>query len=159
ERDIFASSFIACGGLQCGFCTPGIIVRAKNLIDKSPEPTDDQINRILSMHHCRCTGYVKIVDSIRQAAHCLSGQGCPPLESSGRIGASPPRYEARELALGDRPFIDDMTLPDMLHGAVLLSPPPRAYINRIATAPALAIPGVVAVVTAADVPGERYQGL
>src|SRR5262249_29746029 len=70
-----------------------------------------------------------------------------------------PRYEARELALGDRPFIDDMTFPGMLHGAVLLSPHPRALVTRIDTAPALAIPGVVAVVTAADVPGERYQGL
>src|SRR5215510_9068130 len=159
ERDAFASSFIACGGLQCGFCTPGIIVRAKNLIDKSPEPTDDQINRVLSMHHCRCTGYVKIVDSIKQAAGCLKGEREPQLESSGRIGASTPRYEARQLALGDRPFIDDMTFPGMLHGAVLLSPHPRAFVNRIDTAPALAIPGVAAVVTAADVPGERYQGL
>jgi xanthine dehydrogenase molybdenum-binding subunit len=159
ERDVFASSFIACGGLQCGFCTPGIIVRAKNLIDKSPEPTDDQINRILSMHHCRCTGYVKIVDSIKQAACTLRGEPGPELESSGSIGASTPRYEARELALGDRPFIDDMKFPGMLHGAVLLSAHPRALVNRIDTAPALAIPGVVAVVTAADVPGERYQGL
>jgi xanthine dehydrogenase molybdenum-binding subunit len=159
ERDVFASSFIACGGLQCGFCTPGIIVRAKNLIDKSPEPTDDQINRILSMHHCRCTGYVKIVDSIKQAACTLRGEPGPELESSGSIGASTPRYEARELALGDRPFIDDMKFPGMLHGAVLLSEHPRALVNRIDTAPALAIPGVVAVVTAADVPGERYQGL
>ncbi|HKF54596.1 MAG TPA: selenium-dependent xanthine dehydrogenase [Blastocatellia bacterium] len=159
ERDVFASSFIACGGLQCGFCTPGIIVRAKNLIDKSPEPTDDQINRILSMHHCRCTGYVKIVDSIKQAACTMRGGPGPELESSGSIGASTPRYEARELALGDRPFIDDMKFPGMLHGVVLLSEHPRALVNRIDTAPALAIPGVVAVVTAADVRGERYQGL
>ena len=154
ERDVFASSFIACGGLQCGFCTPGIIVRAKNLIDKSPEPTDDQINRVLSMHHCRCTGYVKIVDSIKQAACTLRGGPGPELESSGSVGVSTPRYEARELALGDRPFIDDMKFPGMLHGAVLLSQHPRALISRIDTTPAFAIPGVVAVVTAAEVPGE-----
>jgi selenium-dependent xanthine dehydrogenase len=159
ERDVYADSFIACGGLQCGFCTPGIIVRAKHLIDKTPEPSDDQINRILSMHHCRCTGYVKIVDSIKQAAECLRNGGAPDLEPSGRIGAPTPRYEARELALGDRPFIDDMKFPGMLHGAVLLSPHPRALVKRIDTGPALAIPGVAAVVTAADVPGERYQGL
>src|SRR5262249_38648246 len=159
ERETFADSFVAAGGLQCGFCTPGIIVRAKNLIDKSPDPTDDQINRVLSMHHCRCTGYVKIVESIKQAATCLRDQHSPQLESSGRVGASTPRYEARELALGVRPFIDDMTFPGMLHGAVLLSPHPRALVKRIDTAPALAIPGVAAVVTAADVPGERYQGL
>src|SRR5262245_62018781 len=134
ERDAFADSFIAAGGLQCGFCTPGIVVRAKNLLDKSPNPSDDQINRILSMHHCRCTGYVKIVDSIKMAATALRGDG--PIESdgrAGRIGTSTPRYEARELALGDRPFIDDMSLPGMLHGAVLLSEHPRALVKCIDT--------------------------
>src|SRR5262245_10914985 len=160
ERDTFAESFIAGGGLQCGFCTPGIIVRAKNLIDKKPEPTDDEINRILSMHHCRCTGYVKIVDSIKLAANALSGQA--PIESdgkAGRIGTSTPRYEARELALGERPYIDDMTFPGMLHGAVRLSDHPRALVKRIDTSKALETPGVVAVVTAADTPGQRHQGL
>jgi selenium-dependent xanthine dehydrogenase len=159
ERQVFADSFIACGGLQCGFCTPGIIVRAKNLIDKNPEPSDDQINRVLSMHHCRCTGYVKIADSIRLAAKTLRGETEPELESSGNVGASTPRYEARELALGDRRFIDDMTLPSMLHGAVLLSPHPRALVKKINTTSALGIPGVIAIVTAADTPGERHQGL
>ncbi|HKV38782.1 MAG TPA: selenium-dependent xanthine dehydrogenase [Blastocatellia bacterium] len=163
ERDAFADSFISCGGLQCGFCTPGIIVRAKNLIDKVPDPSDDQINRILSMHHCRCTGYVKIVDSIREAAKCLSGDNGTVKAGreiwSYRIGESAPHWEGRALALGDRPYIDDMTLPGMLHGAVLLSPHPRALVKRIDPRPALAITGVVAVATAADVPGERYQGL
>jgi xanthine dehydrogenase molybdenum-binding subunit len=159
ERNIFADSFIACGGLQCGFCTPGIIARAKNLIDKNPEPTADQINRVLSMHHCRCTGYVKIVDSIKCAARALKGESLPEIDQSGRVGTSLPRYEARELALGDRRFIDDMSFPDMLHGAVLLSPHPRALVKKIDASPALAIPGVAAIVTAADTPGERYQGL
>src|SRR6266436_6565372 len=95
ERDTFADSFIAAGGLQCGFCTPGIVVRAKNLIDKTPDPSDDQINRILSMHHCRCTGYVKIVDSIKLAACTLRGEATPAFDHSGRVGTSLPRYEAR----------------------------------------------------------------
>src|SRR5262252_749959 len=159
ERQVFADSFIACGGLQCGFCTPGIIVRAKNLIDKNPEPSDDQISRMLSMHHCRCTGYVKIVDSIRLAAKALRGEAEPDPDCTARIGASTPRYEARELALGDRAFIDDMSFPGMLHGAVLLSPHPRALVRKVDTAAALAIPGVIAIVTAADTPGERHQGL
>ena len=160
ERDTFADSFIAAGGLQCGFCTPGIVVRAKNLIDKTPDPSDEQINRILSMHHCRCTGYVKIVDSIRLAAKSLRGDS--EIESdgkAGRIGTNTPRYEARELALGDRPYIDDMSFPGMLHGAVLLSEHPRALVNRIDTRTAMEIPGVVAIVTAADVRGQRHQGL
>ena len=84
ERDTFADSFIAAGGLQCGFCTPGIVVRAKHLIDKTPDPTDDQINRMLSMHHCRCTGYVKIVDSIKLAAKGLERRGRCSLQRSRR---------------------------------------------------------------------------
>ncbi|HWO00745.1 MAG TPA: selenium-dependent xanthine dehydrogenase [Blastocatellia bacterium] len=159
ERETFADSFIAAGGLQCGFCTPGIIARAKHLIDKTPDPSNDQINRVLSMHHCRCTGYVKIVDSIKLAARSLRGEPAPELERSGRVGMSTPRYQARELALGDRPFIDDMSIPDMLHGAVLLSEHPRALVKRIDTSKANEISGVVAIVTAADTPGERSQGL
>src|SRR5262249_29268309 len=143
-----------------GFCTPGIVVRAKNLIDKEPDPSDDQINRILSMHHCRCTGYVKIVDSIKIAAKSLRGEG--PICSdgkAGRVGTSTPRYECRDLALGDRPYIDDMSFPGMLHGAVLLSEYPRALVKRIDISKAKEIPGVAAIVTAADTPGQRHQGL
>jgi aldehyde oxidoreductase len=184
ERETFADSFIKAGGLQCGFCTPGIIVRAKNLIDKSPDPTDDDINRILSMHHCRCTGYIKIVDSIRLAASDLSqhrrGNGAPVssreavdsescdtgcvgrLESPdqvGRVGTNARRYEARELALGERRFLDDLSVPGMLHGAVLLSEHPRALVRNIDTTKAKEIDGVVAIVTADDTPGNRLQGL
>src|SRR6266404_8498696 len=164
ERDTFADSFIAAGGLQCGFCTPGIVVRAKNLIDKIPDPSDDQINRILSMHHCRCTGYVKIVDSIKLAGKALRGEVSLGAnghsdDHSGRIGSRLPRYESRELALGDRPYIDDMSFPGMLHGAVLLSEHPRAVVKHINTAKAKEIPGVVMIVTAADTPGQRHQGL
>ncbi len=160
ERETFADSFIACGGLQCGFCTPGIVVRAKNLIDKTADPTEDQINRILSMHHCRCTGYVKIVDSIKLAAKTLRGDGAIQSDGkAGRIGTSTPRYEARELALGDRPYIDDMSFPGMLHGAVLLSEHPRALVKRIDTSKAREIAGVAEIVTAADTPGQRHQGL
>jgi len=159
ERETFADSFIAAGGLQCGFCTPGIVVRAKHLIDKTPDPTNDQINRVLSMHHCRCTGYVKIVDSIKLAAKALRGEGAPELEDSGRVGSNTQRYQARELALGDRCFIDDMSFPEMLHGAVRLSDHPRALVERIDTSRATEIPGVIAIVTAADTPGERSQGL
>ena len=160
ERDTFADSFIAAGGLQCGFCTPGIVVRAKHLIDKTPDPTDDQINRILSMHHCRCTGYVKIVDSIRLAAKELRGEAeVHSNGQDGRVGTSTARYEARELALGDRPYIDDMTFPGMLYGAVRLSEHPRALVKRIDFSKAKEIPGVVSIVTAADTSGQRHQGL
>src|SRR5262249_913041 len=113
-----------------------------------------------SMHHCRCTGYVKIVDSIKLAAKALRGEAAIEGDGhSGRIGTSTPRYEARELALGGRPYIDDMSFPGMLHGAVLLSAHPRALVKRIDISKAKEIPGVAAIVTAADTPGQRHQGL
>src|SRR5205085_8810921 len=113
------------------------------LLDKTPAPADEQINRLLSMHHCRCTGYVKIVDSIKLAASALRGEPMPDLDHSGRVGSRLPRYEARELALGDRPYVDDMAFPDMLHGAVRLSDHPRALVKRIDTSRAEAVPGVI----------------
>src|SRR5205814_8791777 len=83
----------------------------------------------------------------------------PEPDWSGKVGSPMPRYQAEELALGDRGYIDDMSLPGMLHGALLLSPHPRARVEKIDVAPALALPGVHTVATAHDVPGQRFQGL
>ncbi len=159
ERHVFAHAFSASGGLQCGFCIPGIVMRARALLSKTPRPTRAQIAESLNNHICRCTGYVKIVDAIDLAARAFQGDALPELDFSGRIGTSLPKQDAGLLALGDRPFIDDMTVPDMQRGAFVFSPFPRARIRRIDVAAAAAMPGVVRVVTAADVPGERYQGL
>src|SRR5262249_27334913 len=68
ERELIARSFVATGGLQCGFCIPGIALRAKSILDKTVEPTDDEIAKALDVHLCRCTGYVRIVDAIKLAA-------------------------------------------------------------------------------------------
>jgi len=159
ERDIFARAFVVAGGLQCGFCIPGIVARAKYLLDKNPAPTRDEIARLLSMHICRCTGYIKIIDSIELAARGLRGEPLPEADCSGRVGSSLPRYQGYQIALGEKPYIDDMRVPGMLYGAVLMSPHPRARVLRINTDRAKDIDGVIAIVTAQDVPGERYQGL
>ena len=147
------------GGLQCGFCTPGIVVAAKRLIDANPAPTRGQIAEALNNHVCRCTGYVKIVDAIETAARALAGEPLPEADYSGALGSSLPRQDAERLALGDRPFVDDLRVDGMLRGAFLFSSHPRARILRIDTSEAARQPGVVRVITAADVPGERYQGL
>jgi xanthine dehydrogenase molybdenum-binding subunit len=159
EREIFARSFALTGGLQCGFCIPGIVMRAQSIIAKEKRPSRDAIAKGLGAHLCRCTGYVKIIDAIDLAARVLDGESFPEADWSGKVGTSMPRYEAEELSLGDRGYIDDMVLPGMLYGAVLLSKFPRARIEKIDVSPALAIPGVRAVATAEDVPGQRYQGL
>jgi carbon-monoxide dehydrogenase small subunit len=61
-------------GLQCGFCTPGMIMAAKALLEKNPNPTEEEIRWGISGNLCRCTGYVKIVEAIQQAAEQLRAQ-------------------------------------------------------------------------------------
>jgi len=61
-------AFVAAGAVQCGFCTPGLVVAAADLLEHTPDPTDDQIREALSGNLCRCTGYTKIFDAVRKAA-------------------------------------------------------------------------------------------
>jgi selenium-dependent xanthine dehydrogenase len=158
-RDRWADSFVSSGASQCGFCSPGIVMKSEAMLEKNPEPSREEIARGLAGNLCRCTGYVKIVDAVEIASRARRGEAVPPPESSGRVGARMGRYEGRELALGAKPYVNDMTAEGMLQGAVRFSDHPRAKVLRIDTAKAEAHPGVVAVVTAADVPGERRQGL
>jgi xanthine dehydrogenase molybdenum-binding subunit len=159
ERESLARAFTAAGAIQCGFCTPAIVLRAKHLLDRHPSPTRGEIARALDEHLCRCTGYVKILDAIELAAAARRGAPLPGPVGEGGVGARLDRYRARDLALGERPFVDDLARPGMLFGAVALSAHARARVVRIDTARARAHPGVVAVATAADVPGERWNGL
>ena len=157
ERDRLARGFAAKGALQCGFCTPGILVRAKALIDQKGKDLDrTTIEGRLGAHLCRCTGYVGIVDAIELLA---SGEEIPEVHVEGGIGTSSVKYEAEALALGDRGYVDDLRVPGMVHGALRLSDHARADILGIDTAPALAVPGVIAVYTAADVPGDLRVGI
>lgn len=156
ERQTFADAFAACGGLQCGFCIPGIVMRAKSQIDKKGAAlTREGMAPHLGAHLCRCTGYVKILDAIEAVAH---GTVCTPALSA-EIGGGGAKYEAASLTLGDRGYIDDIRIPGMLHAALHLTDHARADVLAIDTAAALAAPGVEAVFTAADLPGELRVGL
>jgi len=159
ERKQIADCFAATAGLQCGFCIPGIALRAKAITDREPAPTREAIARALDLHLCRCTGYVKIIHAIELLAAVKRGGTMPPACTDGRVGQPLARVAAAQTALGDRAFIDDITVPGMLHGALTLSPHPRARVLQIDTARARTLPGVRAVATAADVPGERWVGL
>jgi xanthine dehydrogenase molybdenum-binding subunit len=156
ERQRYADAFAACGGLQCGFCIPGIVVRAKAQIDKKGASlTRSDMARHLGAHLCRCTGYVKILDAIEMVA-----QGHQPADSPiGKIGERLVKYEAHDLALGDRGYVDDIRLPGLLHASLHLTSHARATIRAIDTTAALQAPGVRAVFTAADIPGELYVGI
>ena len=159
EREQIARAFVAAAGLQCGYCIPGIALRAKSLLDKNPSPTRDEIAKGIDVHLCRCTGYTKILDAVEYMARARCGEPIPEPSQDGRVGQPYQRYRGNELVLGLRPYVADMKREGLLHGALVLSPHARARVLGIDTARALAHPGVRAVATAADVPGERWYGL
>ncbi len=155
-----AAAFAAHGALQCGFCTPGIMMRAKAMIDKKGSELErNDAARLLGAHLCRCTGYIKILDAIED----LAAGEVPVAVMPGGVGSRGMKYEATELGLGTRPFIDDMIpaagAEALLHGAFHLSTHARADVVAIDTSAAEAVPGVVRVLTGADVPGELRSGL
>ncbi len=160
EKDVYAWAFAKAGAVQCGFCIPGMVVSAKGLLDVNPDPTRKEIAQAIRGNICRCTGYQKIVEAIELAAEMLRSGGTPPPfeDRAYRIGEYMPRIDAREKTLGTGAYVEDMRMPDMLYGAALRAPAPRAYIKGIDTRAAREIPGVFAVLTADDIPGERYQG-
>jgi len=182
QRQVLARAFVQEGAVQCGFCTPGIVVRAAHLLDHGLTADRKRVLHALDGHLCRCTGYHRIADAIQTAGeawaaggefssteprnHQLFGENLGRSRSldaaasmPGGVGSSPPRYRAEAQALGERAYVADLTVPGMLHAAVVLSDRPRARVLRIDPSPALALPGVVRVLTAADVPGRRNVGL
>ena len=156
ERDSYANAFAACGGLQCGFCIPGIVMRAKGQIDKKGAAlTKADMSRHLGANLCRCTGYVKVLDAIEAVAQ---GKQLVPQQPTG-LGSGGMKYEAKELTLGDRGYVDDIRIPGMLHAALVLTEHARADITAINTEAAHKASGVVGVFTAADIPAELRVGL
>ncbi len=152
-RSVWADAFVATGASQCGYCSPGIVMKAEALLRRDPAPSREAIARALAGNLCRCTGYASIIDAIALTAAVRRG------EADGVEPVTGPRYEGHELALGEKPFVGDLVAPGMLHGALRFAGVPRALVRSIDTAAARAVPGVVAVLTAADVPGRREQGL
>jgi aldehyde oxidoreductase len=157
ERDRYANAFAATGALQCGFCTPGILVRAKALIDQKGSDLDrGTIEGRLGAHLCRCTGYTKIVEAVELLA---SGEAIPVRGRSGKIGGDGVKYEAKELSLGDRGFVDDINIDGMLHAALTFTDHARADVITIDASTAKETEGVVAVFTAADIAGDLHVGI
>jgi xanthine dehydrogenase molybdenum-binding subunit len=182
-RRIIGEAFVLEGGVQCGYCIPGIAVRATALIQQGKTDDREVIAKSLDGHMCRCTGYQRIIDAIQTAGEAARNGGRieraeprrgeffgepfglarNPAFAASRtkdgIGSSVARQGGAEQTLGDRPFIDDLRVPGMLHGAMVLSEHPRARVVRIQTAASAAMPGVERILTAADVPGRRGTGL
>jgi xanthine dehydrogenase molybdenum-binding subunit len=160
ERDAFADGFVLKGGVQCGFCTPGIVMKAAAMLHGNPDPTRQEIAAGLTGNLCRCTGYKKIIDSVQCAAEALrTGRLVAFPAGTGAVGTRHPKYSSREAVLGERVFVGDMVEPGMVFGALRCADHPRARVLRVDVAEALRAPGVLAVLTAKDIKGQRINGM
>ena len=159
ETAVYTYAFSHCGAVQCGFCTPGMVMATKALLDGNPAPTREQCAKAIRGNLCRCTGYVKIVDAMLLAAELLRSDGpIPADEASASLGARMLRVDAPHKAIGKAEYADDVYLPGMVYGSAVRSEYPRARILAIHKEEAEALPGVLCVLTAEDVPGAKKIG-
>ncbi len=158
-RETIGKNFADKGAVQCGFCSPGMIMRAKGLYNTTKTPTRPEIVKAITPNICRCTGYVKIVDAIDATFNELNGTPVAKNEKSALIGKSYPKYQAVETALGDRDFVDDMHFEGMVHGVLKFSDHPRAKVIKIDFSEAEKFEGVLKVFTSKDIPGNKVVGI
>lgn len=160
QREMLAACFAHGGAVQCGFCTPGMLVAGVGLLLSDADPDDAAIRKALRGNLCRCTGYDALVDAVREAARRLREGAPPPAPPrGGAVGAPACREGDLRRAAGTHPFVDDVRVPGMLFGAVVLAGVARGRLHSLDPAPALAVHGVERVVTAAHVPGRRLSGM
>ncbi len=160
-------SFVQEGGIQCGFCTPGMVVAATALRQQDPDPSDEDIKESLSGNMCRCTGYAGIMRSVKRCdnyredgtcAHRGHHDGDVPEKSpdNDTVGVSIPRVDAVDKVTGRATYTADVFLSNMAHGKLLGSPIAHGLIKSIDTSQARALPGVLAVLTGQDVTDVQY---
>ena len=163
EQEAFVYAFGSVGAVQCGFCIPGMVMAGKALIDQNPNPSEGEIKKAIRGNVCRCTGYKKIIEGISLAAAILRGDEKidPALEGGDRyqVGDRAFRTDVREKVLGTGEYCDDVEMEGMVHGSAIRSQYPRARILNIDASEALAMPGVLAVLTADDVPHNKVGHL
>jgi aldehyde oxidoreductase len=156
---LIQQAFVLAGAIQCGYCTPGMIMAAKTLLDASPDPSVEDIKKGLSRNLCRCTGYKKIIEAVQLAGRFIRGEITPdavcPTSDDKSMGVCHPRPSALAKACGTAHFTADIRLKNALELAVLRSHLPHARIVSIDATEALAMPGVAGVVTAADIKGSN----
>lgn len=159
ESEVFTYAYGEAGAVQCGFCIPGMVMCTKALLDMNPDPTEAEIKYAIRNNYCRCTGYVKIIAAVKLAAKILR-EGVIPAKSADdwKIGSRVHRLDVEEKVLGFGKYPDDFYMDGMCYGSALRSKYPRARVMSIDASAAKALPGVVAVLTAEDIPGENKIG-
>ena len=163
EKEAFVYAFGVKGSVQCGFCTPGMVMAGKALIDRVPDPAEDEIKAALRGNICRCTGYKKIIEGIQLTAAILRGDArIDEAREKGEaygVGEQAFRLDVREKVLGYGEYPDDVEMEGMVYASAVRSKYPRARVLEIDCASALALPGVLAVLTAKDVPNIKVGHL
>lgn len=159
ESEVFTYAYGEAGAVQCGFCIPGMVMCTKALLDVNPDPTEEEIKYALRNNYCRCTGYVKIIAAVKLSAKILR-EGVIPGKSADdwKVGSRVHRLDVEEKVLGYGKYPDDFYKENMCYGSALRSKYPRARVLSIDTSKAKALPGVIAVLTAEDIPGENKIG-
>jgi 4-hydroxybenzoyl-CoA reductase subunit alpha len=157
-------AFIEKGAIQCGYCTPGMILRTKSFLDENPNPKAYEIKEALTGNLCRCTGYSKIFEAVETAVDYLKGKEPEMIDfqlqksamNLSVVGKRLPKIDAPDKATGRAIYTDDITLPNMIYGKLLLSPFPHARIKLINTQKAKELTGVKVILTGTDVTDISY---
>lgn len=158
EKDVYTYAFGTAGAVQCGFCIPGMVLCAKALLDQNPAPTREEAAFAIRNNICRCTGYVKIIDAILLAGEIFRAGEVPPAPEDWSLGQRVPRVDVEEKVTGTGIYPDDIYRDGMIYGSAVRSKYPRARVLAIHTEEAKALPGVVGVYTATDIPGQNKVG-
>ncbi|MCC8163876.1 MAG: selenium-dependent xanthine dehydrogenase [Lachnospiraceae bacterium] len=159
EKEVYSYAFGKVGAVQCGFCIPGMVLSGKALLDVNQDPTRLEVAAAIKNNICRCTGYKKIIEAILLSAKMFR-ENLSAVDEEGvvTVGQAMQRIDAREKALGTGEYVDDIYLDGMIYGSAVRSRYPRARVLAIHTEEAKALPGVVGVFTAADIPGSVKVG-
>ena len=159
-------AFIEHGAVQCGFCIPGQIMTAYALLERNPNPSKDEIRFALKDTLCRCAGYPAIENSILAAAESLrTGEPVnkPTIPDSihthKSVGHTHLRPDGIEKVNGKAVYTDDLEFEGMLYAKVRRAMIPHGFLTKLDISKAKALPGVAAVLTADDIPGEHNHGL
>ena len=159
EKAVYTYAFGKAGAVQCGFCIPGMVISAKALLDANPAPTREEAAFAIRNNICRCTGYVKIIDGILLAAEIFRNGKLPEEKKTGYgVGERAVRVDVAEKVQGYGKYPDDLYVDGMLYAGAVRSKYPRARVLAIHKEKAEALPGVVGVYTAEDIPGEIKVG-
>ena len=159
EKQVYTFAFGEAGAVQCGFCIPGMVICAKALLDVNSDPSREEAAFAIRNNICRCTGYVKIIDAILLAGRIFR-EGAIPMPSADdwQMGSRVHRLDVEEKVLGYGQYPDDVYVDGMCYGGAVRSRYARARVLSIDTSAAKALPGVVCVLTAEDIPGQVNVG-